>query len=221
MTIGALLDRLLDRRFHPLRGLDRLGVDQLDPGRGRACRAPRRTAPRRLRLRRIDDQDRLLGEGASSIPHGQCSTRAFLFQRYASGADDRHPIPPSACAAAASAPWMRDMLAEHRLHPERPHLPLFICEGIGLRGADRLAAAASAAGASTGSPAQAKEAATLGIPCVALFPNTPARAAHRDAPGSAQPRQSDLPGDPRDQGCGAGDRRADRRRARSLHRPRP
>ena len=67
---------------------------------------------------------------------------------------------------------MRDMLAEHRLHPSDLIWPLFICEGQGCEepiGAlpgvsrwtiDRLGA-------------RAKEAAALGIPCVALFPNTP------------------------------------------------
>ncbi len=64
------------------------------------------------------------------------------------------------------------MLAEHRLHPSDLIWPLFFCEGreceepIGSLPAvsrfsiDRLAA-------------KAKEAANLGIPCVALFPNTP------------------------------------------------
>jgi porphobilinogen synthase len=68
---------------------------------------------------------------------------------------------------------MREMLAEHRLHPSDLILPLFVCEGRGcdepipsLPGVrrwtvDRLAE-------------RAREAASLGIPCVALFPNTPA-----------------------------------------------
>ncbi|MEO8548115.1 MAG: porphobilinogen synthase [Sphingomicrobium sp.] len=71
-----------------------------------------------------------------------------------------------------SAPWMRDMLAEHRLHPSDLIWPLFVCEGqaceepiaslpgVARWSVDRLAA-------------KAKEAAALGIPCVALFPNTP------------------------------------------------
>ncbi len=65
------------------------------------------------------------------------------------------------------------MLAEHRLHPSDLILPLFVCAGQGceepipaLPGVyrwtvDRIGA-------------QAKAAAALGIPCVALFPNTPA-----------------------------------------------
>ncbi|MFL6735183.1 MAG: porphobilinogen synthase [Sphingomicrobium sp.] len=71
-----------------------------------------------------------------------------------------------------STAWMRDMLAEHRLHPSDLILPLFICEGTGyeepitsLPGVcrwtvDRIAT-------------QAREAARLGVPCIALFPNTP------------------------------------------------
>jgi len=71
------------------------------------------------------------------------------------------------------APWMRAMLAEHRLHPSDLVWPLFIAEGkdgeepiatlpgVSRWTVDRLAA-------------KAKEAADLGIPCVALFPNTAA-----------------------------------------------
>ena len=69
-------------------------------------------------------------------------------------------------------PWMRAMLAEHRLHPSDFIWPLFVCEGANCEepigslpgvsrwSVDRLAG-------------KAKEAAALGIPCVALFPNTP------------------------------------------------
>src|SRR5947209_7996700 len=71
-----------------------------------------------------------------------------------------------------SSPWMRAMLAEHRLHPSDFIWPLFICEGraceepiaalpgVSRWSIDRLAA-------------KAREAARLGIPCIALFPNTP------------------------------------------------
>ncbi|MEO7564866.1 MAG: porphobilinogen synthase [Sphingomicrobium sp.] len=73
---------------------------------------------------------------------------------------------------ARSSPWMRAMLAEHRLHPSDLIWPLFICDGKGCEesigalpgvsrwSVDRLAS-------------KAREAAELGIPCVALFPNTP------------------------------------------------
>ena len=79
-----------------------------------------------------------------------------------------------------SAPWMRDMLAEHRLHPSDLILPLFVCAGqsceepidalpgVSRWSIDRIGA-------------QAKQAAALGIPCVALFPNTPANLRTDDA----------------------------------------
>jgi porphobilinogen synthase len=73
---------------------------------------------------------------------------------------------------ARSAPWIRAMLAETRLHPSDFIWPLFICDGEGCEepigslpgvsrwSVDRLAA-------------KARQAADLGIPCIALFPNTP------------------------------------------------
>src|SRR5918994_7449886 len=71
-----------------------------------------------------------------------------------------------------AASWMREMLAEHRLHPSDLILPMFVCEGQGceepiaaLRGVSRWSVDRLAD--------RAKEAADLGIPCVALFPNTP------------------------------------------------
>jgi porphobilinogen synthase len=70
------------------------------------------------------------------------------------------------------APWMREMLAEHRLHPSDFIWPMFVCEG-----ADREEPIGSLPGVSRWSvdriAAKAREAAELGIPCVALFPNTP------------------------------------------------
>jgi porphobilinogen synthase len=71
-----------------------------------------------------------------------------------------------------SSPWMRSMLAEHRLHPSDFIWPLFICEGrdceepIGaLPGVSRWSVDQLAG--------KARIAADLGIPCIALFPNTP------------------------------------------------
>ena len=70
------------------------------------------------------------------------------------------------------SPWMRAMLAEHRLHPSDFIWPLFVCEGsdceepigalpgVSRWSVDRLAG-------------RVRVAAELGIPCVALFPNTP------------------------------------------------
>jgi porphobilinogen synthase len=70
------------------------------------------------------------------------------------------------------APWMRSMLAEHRLHPSDFIWPLFVCEGSGQE-----EPIGSLPGVSRWSVdrlgAKAKEAAGLGIPCIALFPNTP------------------------------------------------
>ena len=72
-----------------------------------------------------------------------------------------------------SAPWIREMLAEHRLHASDLIWPLFICEGQGcdepipsLPGVSRWTVDRLAE--------RAREARDLGIPCVALFPNTPA-----------------------------------------------
>jgi porphobilinogen synthase len=71
-----------------------------------------------------------------------------------------------------SSPWMRAMLAEHRLHPSDFIWPVFICDG---KDCEQLIAALP--GVSRWSvdrlAARAREAADLGIPCIALFPNTP------------------------------------------------
>jgi porphobilinogen synthase len=79
-----------------------------------------------------------------------------------------------------SSPWMRAMLAEHRLHPSDLILPMFVCEGSGceepiasLRGVSRWSVDRLAG--------RAREAAGLGIPCVALFPNTPPALRTEDA----------------------------------------
>src|SRR6266576_6407087 len=71
-----------------------------------------------------------------------------------------------------SSPWMRAMLAESRLHPSDFIWPLFVCAGT-----DQEEPIGSLPGVSRWSidriAAKAREAANLGIPCVALFPNTP------------------------------------------------
>ena len=70
------------------------------------------------------------------------------------------------------AAWMRDMLAEHRLHPSDFIWPLFVCEGDNVE-----EPIGSLPGVSRWSvdrlPDRVRLAAELGIPCVALFPNTP------------------------------------------------
>ena len=72
-----------------------------------------------------------------------------------------------------SAPWIRNLLAEHRLHASDLIWPLFVCEGQGcaepiaaLRGISRWSVDLLAE--------QARAARDAGIPCIALFPNTPA-----------------------------------------------
>jgi porphobilinogen synthase len=71
-----------------------------------------------------------------------------------------------------SSPWIRELLAEHRLHPSDLILPMFVCEGQ-----DCEEPIASLKGVSRWSVdrlvGRARLAAELGIPCVALFPNTP------------------------------------------------
>ena len=85
-----------------------------------------------------------------------------------------------------ASPWMREMLAEHRLHPSDLILPMFVCEGQGceepiaaLRGVSRWSVDRVAA--------RAKEAAALGIPCIALFPNTPQNLRTGDANEALNP----------------------------------
>ena len=71
-----------------------------------------------------------------------------------------------------SAPWIRALLAEHRLHPSDLIWPLFVADGK-----DGEEPIASLPGVSRWTVdrlgAKAKEAAALGIPCLALVPNTP------------------------------------------------
>jgi porphobilinogen synthase len=85
-----------------------------------------------------------------------------------------------------SAPWIRDMLAEHRLHPSDLIWPLFICEGQGqeepiatLPGVSRWSVDQLAS--------KAREARDLGIPCIALFPNTPPALRTEDAREALNP----------------------------------
>ena len=71
-----------------------------------------------------------------------------------------------------SSAWMRELLAEHRLHSSDLIWPLFLCDGEGEE-----QPVASLPGVSRHSvdrlAAKAREARDLGIPCIALFPNTP------------------------------------------------
>ena len=79
------------------------------------------------------------------------------------------------------------MLAEHRLHPERPHLAAVRLRRAGLRGADRLAARGQPLERRPARRPGAGRPRTLGIPCVALFPNTPAGLRTDDAEEALNP----------------------------------
>jgi porphobilinogen synthase len=71
-----------------------------------------------------------------------------------------------------SSPWMRAMLAEHRLHPSYFIGPLLVCDGSDCE--EPIAALPGVSRWSVDRLAdRARAAADLGIPCVALFPNTP------------------------------------------------
>jgi porphobilinogen synthase len=71
-----------------------------------------------------------------------------------------------------SSPWMRAMLAEHRLHPSDFIWPLFVCDGSDCE--EPIAALPGVSRWSVDRLAErARAAADLGVPCVALFPNTP------------------------------------------------
>ncbi|HXG99514.1 MAG TPA: porphobilinogen synthase [Sphingomicrobium sp.] len=99
----------------------------------------------------------------------------------------QHPsFPATRMRRGRSAPWIRDLLAEHRLAPTDLIWPLFLCEGakcdepiaklpgVSRWSVDRLGD-------------RAREARDLGIPCVALFPNTPPALRSDDAREALNP----------------------------------
>jgi porphobilinogen synthase len=96
------------------------------------------------------------------------------------------PFPALRMRRGRVAPWMRAMLGEHRLHPSDFIWPLFVCEG-----SDREEPIGSLPGVSRWSvdrlPDRAREAAALGIPCLALFPNTPEQLRTDDAREALNP----------------------------------
>ena len=85
-----------------------------------------------------------------------------------------------------TAPWIRSMLAEHRLHPSDLIWPLFIADGK-----DSEEPIASLPGVSRWTvdrlADRAREARDLGIPCIALFPNTPNNLRTDDAREAVNP----------------------------------
>ena len=118
------------------------------------------------------------------------------------------------------AEWARRMVREHVLTTDDLIWPLFVMDGDNAR-----APVASMPGVERLSVDQAvreaERAAKLTIPCIALFPYTDPGAARRARQRGAQPGQSRLPRHPRHQEGSAGGRHPLRRRARSLHQPRP
>ena len=117
--------------------------------------------------------------------------------------------------------WVRRMVRENVLTTDDLIWPLFVIDGRHRRvrrspsmpGVERLSIDEAVR--------EVERAAKLAIPCIALFPYTDPALARRGRQRSAQSRQSGLPRHPRDQEGGARDRRPVRRRARSLHQPRP
>jgi len=81
------------------------------------------------------------------------------------------PFPLSRPRRLRQAPWIREMVAETNIGPGDLLWPIFVREGVGLRepvtsmpGVDRLSVDLAVEAA--------REAADLGIPCIALFPYT-------------------------------------------------
>lgn len=95
------------------------------------------------------------------------------------------PYPASRPRRLRRTPWVREMVAEHRLHASDLIWPLFVREN----GAD--SAIPSMPGVTrldiNEAVAAAKEAARLGIPVIALFPQVPADKKHDDGREAVNP----------------------------------
>ena len=83
-------------------------------------------------------------------------------------------------------PWSRAMVAETKLTPADLIWPVFVTEGRGVRDSIRTMPGVERLSADLLGTA-AKDAAALGIPCLALFPNTPASARSEDGAEAANP----------------------------------
>ena len=130
------------------------------------------------------------------------------------------PFPLSRPRRLRRTPWIRDLVAEHRLSAADLIWPIFVRDGSGLAepvpslpGVERLSIDRAVAAA--------EEAAALGIPCVALFPVHRRRRQEPRGDRGLEPGEPGLPRHPRDQGGGARGRRAARRRARPVQFRRP
>ncbi len=85
-----------------------------------------------------------------------------------------------------SAPWIRSLLAEHRLHVSDLIWPLFVCDGAGCE--EPIAALPGVSRWSVDRLAdQACRARDSGIACIALFPNTPAHLRTEDGREALNP----------------------------------
>ncbi|UAK23734.1 porphobilinogen synthase [Sphingomonas nostoxanthinifaciens] len=83
------------------------------------------------------------------------------------------PYPALRLRRTRATAWSRAMVAEHVLTPANLIWPLFVTEGSGVE--EPIATLPGVSRWSVdGIVARAREAAALGIPCLALFPNTPA-----------------------------------------------
>ena len=93
--------------------------------------------------------------------------------------------PATRLRRSRSAAWSREMVRENRLHPSDLIWPLFIANGddeepvASLPGITRIPVASLAD--------KAKQAIDLGIPCLALFPNTPHDLRSEDGEEAANP----------------------------------
>ena len=118
------------------------------------------------------------------------------------------------------AEWARRLVRENVLTTDDLIWPMFVVDGNNTRtpvasmpGVDRLTVDQAVR--------DAERAMKLDIPCIALFPYTEPSLRDETRFRSAQPEQSGLPVGARDQEGIPRARRALRRRARSLHQPRP
>jgi porphobilinogen synthase len=85
-----------------------------------------------------------------------------------------------------SAPWIRSLLAEHRLNSSDLIWPLFVCDGAGCE--EPIAALPGVSRWSVDRLAdQARTAKDAGISCLALFPNTPANLRTEDGREALNP----------------------------------
>ena len=171
---------------------------------------------------RVDDQDRLAGEGRRSCrPLGTASQLASQSPNRLSERMSNAVLPRLAHAPRP----LRAVDPRHARRapppPQRPDLAVVHLRRQGCGGADRDPARRVALDRSTGSPprpAKPATSASRASPCSPTRPPSCAATTRREA---LNPDNLMCRAIARDQGRGARHRRADRRRARPLHRARP